>query len=396
MGKIIDLTGQRFGKLTVCELAGKDKRGGCLWKCKCDCGGEIVASSANLRKGRYKGCGCQMGKMKENLIGLKFGMLTVIEEAEPYISPKGAKFSRWLCRCDCGNEKIATTSYLKNGKTNNCGCQTRNKKSKAKIKDITGERFGKLTVLELSHINHCAYWKCKCDCGNEVIVSSHNLQDGTTRSCGCIRTEDLTGRKFGELEVLEYAGKKERNSSLWRCRCNCGNIVVVGREYLFSSHILNCGCNVNGKVRHGMTKTRIHTIWVSMRQRCYNKNFREYDRYGGRGITVCQAWLDDFMNFYNWAMANGYSDELTLDRKDNDGNYCPENCRWATMEQQSNNRSSSKLITYNGETRTMAGWARKFGIRYSTLQQRISNSGWSFEKAISTPIKRREKKSEEK
>lgn len=159
MSRFNDLTGRKFGKLTAIEPVGNDKFGGKLWLCKCECGGETVALAGNLVNGRYKGCGCERGKaLKEDLTGKRFGMLTVLEEAEPYISLQGLSFTRWKCRCDCGSEKIAKSADLKNGKTNNCGCQTRKKKAKAKT--IHGLSKTRIKGVWLNMLNRCNNPNC--------------------------------------------------------------------------------------------------------------------------------------------------------------------------------------------------------------------------------------------
>lgn len=131
---------------------------------------------------------------------------------------------------------------------------------------------------------------------------------------------------------------------------------------------------------------RLYRIWADMKTRCNNPNFPKYTDYGGRGIKVCQEW-QLFEQFQEWAMTSGYADTLTLDRVDNDKGYSPSNCRWVTQKDQCNNKRNNHLLTYNGETLTIAQWARKLGINYFSLHDRITKLGWSAEKAISTPIK---------
>ena len=133
--------------------------------------------------------------------------------------------------------------------------------------------------------------------------------------------------------------------------------------------------------KHGQSKTRLYATWQNMKNRCYYEGFIEFDRYGGRGIEVCQEWRDNFVPFYEWAMASGYAEGLTLDRIDNDGNYCPENCRWLTKKAQQNNRSNNRYLTYNGKTQSVAQWAEELGVCAKTIRTRISR-GWSIEKAL--------------
>jgi len=130
-----------------------------------------------------------------------------------------------------------------------------------------------------------------------------------------------------------------------------------------------------------MSKTKIHYAWGHMKSRCYNPNSQYYKNYGGRGITVCDEWRNDFTAFADWSLANGYADDLTIDRKDNDGNYCPENCRWATAKQQANNKSNNRLFVINGETKTVTQWCECYDIPASLVIGRLYY-GWTFEEAI--------------
>lgn len=141
--------------------------------------------------------------------------------------------------------------------------------------------------------------------------------------------------------------------------------------------------NRNHPTSHGMAGSRLYNVWQKMKSRCFNTRASNYKHYGGRGITVCEEWAQSFEAFRDWALANGYRDDLTIDREDNDGPYCPENCRWATMKQQSNNRRSNRGITFNGKTQTTRQWADELGIPYEVLRNRISH-GWSVEQALTT------------
>lgn len=134
-----------------------------------------------------------------------------------------------------------------------------------------------------------------------------------------------------------------------------------------------------------MSKTRLYNTWSNMKDRCKNPNSKYFSRYGGRGISVCDDW-EDFERFMEWATTNGYTDEMTIDRIDNDGNYCPENCRWITMKEQENNRSNNRLFTLNGKTQSLALWCDEFNQSYKTVYKRIFVLGWDFEKAVTAPI----------
>ncbi len=186
---------------------------------------------------------------------------------------------------------------------------------------------------------------------------------------------DLVGQKFGRLTVLSYAGPDYKGRSLFRCICECGNEKVVLASYLKRGSTSSCGCIVQemNRVRglkHGQSRSKIYSVWQSMRQRCYNLNSSIYSYYGGRGIVVCDEWKD-FKAFYGWAILHGYKEGLSLDRIDVNGNYCPDNCRWVTMEVQGNNRRNNHTVTYMGETLTITEWARKTGISATTLTDRL-------------------------
>ena len=135
---------------------------------------------------------------------------------------------------------------------------------------------------------------------------------------------------------------------------------------------------------HGLSGTKLYYIWIEMRQRCTNPNHRHFRHYGKRGITVCEEWLHDFETFREWALSNGYKDGLSIDRRNNDGNYHPDNCRWVQQVTQCNNTRRCKMITYQDQCMSMADWARFLGINYRVLRSRF-RIGWSTERAFETP-----------
>ena len=192
--------------------------------------------------------------------------------------------------------------------------------------------------------------------------------------------ENLAGMKFGKLKVIEFSYMGPKGHSYWLCQCECGNYKIVRGSHLKSGNVKTCGC-VAPRKTHGMSGTRLYNIWENMFQRCYNKTDHAYERYGGRGISVCSEWKD-FESFFKWSIDHGYSKSLSIDRKDNDGNYSPSNCRWATPKQQANNTRKNRLITFEGRTQTMIQWAREKGINQSTLSMRINKYGWSAERAL--------------
>ena len=205
--------------------------------------------------------------------------------------------------------------------------------------------------------------------------------------------ENLIGQKFGRLTVLERDCFRPKGSrTYWICKCDCGTYNSVLAKHLKSGATKSCGCLTKETAsknfsKHNLSDSRLHSIWSNMKRRCYSIDNQAYRNYGGRGITVCDEWLgkDGFINFYNWAMENGYSDELTIDRINVNGNYCPENCRWATPKEQANNTRQNRIITFNNESYTMAEWADILKMEYHQLAWRINN-GWSIERAFTEPI----------
>lgn len=203
---------------------------------------------------------------------------------------------------------------------------------------------------------------------------------------------DLTGQRFERLMVVERAENHvQANGSRktqWLCLCDCGNYVTVQGANLKNGHVKSCGCygkNFPSHTKHGQRHTRLYKIWQRMKQRCYDANVKSYENYGRRGIAVCDEWLYNFEAFHDWAMANGYRDDLTIDRIDVNGNYCPENCRWVSRKVQGNNKRNNHNITYKGKTQTLSQWCEELDLSYGTIWCRLYTLGWTIEKAFETP-----------
>lgn len=205
----------------------------------------------------------------------------------------------------------------------------------------------------------------------------------------------LTGQKFGKLTVIEYAGYEfdagNRAQHLWKCACDCGGEKIVQARLLLSGHCKSCGCiphlpkNITW-IKHHLTDTPLYNVWKSMKGRCYTKSNSAYKHYGARGITVCEEWKKDFTAFYKWAIANGYDPnkpgrECTLDRIDVNGNYEPSNCRWATMITQANNKTDTVLREFQGEMLTTRQISEITGVPYRTIKGRI-DQGFSIYEAV--------------
>lgn len=205
---------------------------------------------------------------------------------------------------------------------------------------------------------------------------------------------DLTGQRFGRLVVI---GVDDRNTrkTYYYCRCDCGTVKSIRSDGLLSGAVQSCGClhkevateNVQQNHKHKMSRTRPYEIWQGMKKRCYNPNDVRYDRYGGRGITVCDEWREDFSAFYSWALANGYADNLTIDRIDNNKGYSPDNCRWADAETQCRNRSSNIKITIGNATKTLTEWCEIFDVDYKTVRARYNNNKFRGIEDLFSPVR---------
>lgn len=205
---------------------------------------------------------------------------------------------------------------------------------------------------------------------------------------------DLAGKRFGNLVVVKRESNKGEKVA-WLCKCDCGNYTTVIGTNMKLGKTVSCGCVhfnkiKSGNPKHGHSKTKLYHIWLGMKQRCTNADVPTFKYYGGRGITVCEEWAENFQSFYDWSMQNGYKEnssraECTLDRIDTDKNYEPNNCRWVSMKVQNNNTRKNKIIEYNGEKHSIAQWANIRNIKYQTLYCRLYTYHWAIEKALNTP-----------
>lgn len=190
---------------------------------------------------------------------------------------------------------------------------------------------------------------------------------------------DLTGQKFGRLLVLEYDHTGKNDVAFWLCKCDCGNEKIISRGNLKNGTTVSCGCYHHNKITsHDGCKTRLYSIWTAMKKRCFVTTHQAYKNYGGRGIIVCDEWKNDFVTFRDWALGNGYHEVLTIDRINNNGNYEPSNCRWATIKEQMRNRSKTAYVTIDNITRSISEWSEITGISYGNIFYRFK-AGYSGE-----------------
>lgn len=204
------------------------------------------------------------------------------------------------------------------------------------------------------------------------------------------KLEIKQGDKFGKWTIIEEIAPKiisNKPRRMFRCQCECGNIGEVQLSCLRNGHSTSCGCEQKKKAsivntKHGLEKHPLYNTWKNMKKRCNYPNASEYENYGGRGISVCEEWSNSFQNFYDWAINNGWSKELTIDRIDTNGNYCPENCRWANVETQMNNMTKNHYIEYNGNTYTLSTLSKHLNIPYNIVRYRLSRCKWTVEQLI--------------
>lgn len=198
------------------------------------------------------------------------------------------------------------------------------------------------------------------------------------------RVRNLMGQKFGRLTVIGIDDSKDTRKTFWICECECGNIISTRSDRLTRGGVKSCGCykkeqsaiNVSKNHTHKQSGKRLYHIWQGIKARCYNSHNPRYDRYGGRGIVMCDEWRNDFAKFFEWALSNGYSENLTVDRIDNDKGYEPNNCRWVDVETQCNNRSTNINITIGNATKTLVQWCEIFELKYSTVIARYYANGF--------------------
>lgn len=211
----------------------------------------------------------------------------------------------------------------------------------------------------------------------------------------------MINSRFGRLVIIDdlrykfFKTKKGISSKKVHrviAKCDCGKIKEVSLTQLKNGQTTSCGCYANERTskrfkKHGLRFHPLYAVFDGMKKRCYNKKDKSFTNYGRRGISICNEWINNFISFYNWSIKNGYMPNLQIDRINNNGNYCPENCRWVTAKQNGNNKNNNHLMIYNNETHTISEWSDITGIKQQTIKSRLNISKWSIEKTLTTSLK---------
>lgn len=352
-----------------------------------------------------------------------------------YVGKDNYRNTIYECKCHCGKLFNIKWTRINRGLVKSCGCsRTSVSRKDDKYISYINHQFGNLKVIDFHRIQNgtkaVPYFKCECTCGNIVDVTCDHVLGGNTRSCGCLRhihskkqqpdqeTLSHIGETYNYLTIIEGFRKEDSGGKMrdfYRCKCKCGNIVDIKAYSVLSGLTKSCGCahvdsmktrdTSNVYKTHGLYKSELYRRWGSMKSRCYNPSSSRYNSYGGRGIKVCDEWRaydtenkinTGFINFYNWSVNNGYSEGLSIDRIDVDGNYEPDNCRWVPLQDQYINKQNTIYITSDIEvydngniindhyTLPMTIWSKIVGISYYTLSTRLikQRSNWPVKKAL--------------
>lgn len=320
--------------------------------------------------------------------GLKINFIEVLSNEIFNINNK----KYYKCKCDCGNEKFIQVATIKSKRIRDCGCgefaRTR----------LIGKRFGKLLVINATRDSNAKKKNiiciCQCqECGKIKKVVSSKLTSLETSSCSCAKKIDFSKYKnktFGKITILDLVNEDKKIVS---CKCDCGNVfeTVLYRLTSTPQSVISCGkCGTKTNILIKSDKTRLLGVYHHIIRRCYNKNSIDYKWYGGKGVIVCEEWLNDKNVFIQWALENGYQKGLTIDRIDSNGNYQPNNCRWVDWKTQQNNRCNNKKFYYDNEYLPLLEIANRTSFKVETLRSRL-RKGMSLEEATTTPLLRKRK-----
>lgn len=327
---------------------------------------------------------CATPKCRMVYPGEKYGLWTVLAEARSK--------QKVPCQCDCGTTRDVVAAALLDNASKSCGCTRAGKErpsmQKKPFVDLTGRRFGKLLVVGYSHREKSRrMWKCLCECGVETLVKEVSLEFGCNKSCGCSQFPGVSiGEKYGSYLVLSEGQQNDATKrKMFLCRCDCGS------EHLVSGTSLRTGrqprCFECAVTTHGLSKTPMYRLYTGIKARCYSPSEPAFKHYGGRGIAMCDRWLNSFENFLA-DMGERPSKKHSIDRIDVNGDYCPENCRWATAREQNRNKRNNVFIEFNGERLCISDWGVRLGITPCVIGQRLAR-GLSAAEALDTTKSRK-------
>lgn len=284
-------------------------------------------------------------------------------------------------------------------------------KKKYIFEELVGKKVNFLTPESISEKDN--KWNFRCDCGEIITKFPTLVYTGKQMSCGCKKRELLEskrkdivikqresdarsaiGQKFGKLEIIGFEPILPRERTKMICKCSCGKTKSILFNSLKFGGTRSCGCLHKETVKkpfptiHGYSNSYLYTKWKSIKQRCYDVNADNYKRYGGRGIVVCEEWLNSPKNFIEWAEENGgLNRELTIDRIDPNGPYSPDNCRFITIKEQNKNKRGTIMLSFNGETKPLIDFSEEFGMNPRVVRARLKH-GWTVEEALTTPVRK--------
>lgn len=309
-----------------------------------------------------------------------FGKLVALDDDELI---NGRRFV--LCKCECGTIRNFRTDRLISGITRGCGCN-----KTPRIECLIGNKYGHLTILGLANTEQpIKYLSCLCDCGNQTIKPQFKVLNGTVTTCGKCKFKLVQiGDKYGKWCVVG-SSIKSHGRIKWLCQCSCEKHTIryVDEYTLKSGKSTCCGCGKRqiiipkSRCKYNEDEKRLYRIWQKMKERCNNPSNKDFKDYGARGICICNEWDNNFENFKDWALANGYDNSLSIDRIDVNKKYEPSNCRWVNQLTQCNNKRNNICFEYEGVVHTATEWGRILNINPNNMY-RYYHKGLTLEEII--------------